>query len=395
MLCMAAKSIEGTKDKISDQFDLKKRVDYAQKLPCSDEIEKEYMKWEQGQEETEKKRLYIYRRTGKLALTWGWFMELLQKKYKCDVGDIEEKILGMSSEILRKYMEENRDVYEKLLTTIVFSIFIYPSKKNENRFNKEQRRMLRRIFQIFPWMTEDIGEYPDIISKMQLLKNIPYDLGVYFMKKWKADGDKEQEIGEFIRQSEFVEIEFVKINKESACKEKSDFIDEYIQENILWQESYAYQLINKRGDNGQIEKLSKKGINVLEIFFKYKNMEKDWRFFYDCESVRRFLMKQKDKKSKLSAEAFDLFLEQRGGNDKEKLTMILEHCQIEIADISKVYTFQGFICILASEEEIVRYYREKLLPKEILHKLIDWLRRIEQIEKIPLLLQWMYGEEED
>ena len=87
-LCTSAEmEIEmGIAKKEQEQFHLSNRVDYTQKLPCAEEVIKEYLKWEQSKEGKEKEELYMYRKTGKMALTWGWYMEKLQ----------EEKVEGLN-----------------------------------------------------------------------------------------------------------------------------------------------------------------------------------------------------------------------------------------------------------------------------------------------------------
>lgn len=404
---------------IQEEYSLDKRVDYAEKLPYAEVITEEYLRWEQSKEEEERKRLYIYRKSGKLALTWGWYMEVFQKVPEAGVEDIDREVLKISSKVFEQYLDKNQEIYQKMMTTIVFILFIYPFMRTGEQLLANQRRMLERIYEIFPWLMDAICEYPGIISRMQFYENIPFEFGMYCLKKWKEDGDKEQEIGEFVRHAEFIkELLSIKENDLEHFRRMLVFMEKYTAESILWQESYAFQLIYKLGhfndvsfdlmqltykcDAGssmnniieQFEKLSGKGINLLETFFKYKNMEKSWGY-RDINKIKFFLAIQKDKNNSLCAEEFDKFVEQFGDDVKNPLVMLLEHCQIKMEDKAKLYSFQVAICLYTSEEEIVGFYRKKLFPKEVLHKLMIRLRKEGKIEKIPLLLQWMHGEEEN
>ena len=131
----------------------------------------------------------------------------------------------------------------------------------------------------------------------------------------------------------------------------------------------------------------------MEIYFKYKNTERSWGY-RDLGKIELFLAIQKDKINVLSADVLDEFVEQFGCDVGGPLVNLLDNCQIKITDPAKLHRFQNAICLYTSEEEMVRFYRKKLLPKEILNELIIGLRKEEKIEKIPLLLQWMYGEDE-
>ena len=403
------------------KYSLSNRVDYSQKLPCAEEVVTEYLKWEQSKEEEEKKELYIYRRTGKLALTWGWYMEKLQEE---KVEGIDLEVLKICSEKLQQCRENEQDIYQKMLTTIVFILFVYPCKRNGGGLGSYQHRMLKRIKEQLPLVTEDICLYPEIIHDMQFCKNIPLEFGLYCLKKWKACGDKEQEVGEFIRNGEFMREMFsAKENTQESLRKKLEFMENYTAESRKWQECYVFQLIRRiqsiyipaitkipaieiayfsltRNEEEslacireQFEKLSQKGINLLETYFKYKDMERSWGY-RDLGKIELFLNIQKDKKNVLSADMLDKFVEQFGCDVGNPLVKLLDNCQIKITDPSKLHTFQTAICLYTNEEEVVRFYRKKLLPKEMLNELIISLRKEEKIEKIPLLLQWMYGEDE-
>lgn len=413
-------------EEVLEQYSLKNRVDYASKLPCADAIIEEYLKWEKSKEGKEKEELYIYRRCGRLALTWGWYLEKLQEE---KLKDIDWHVLRICSEKLKQFMEMHQDIYQKMLTTIVFFLFVFPYMKNGGELKEYQHRMLKRIHKLLPWIISDICEYPGIVIRMQFCKNIPINFGIHCLRKWKADGDKEKEVGEFIRQGKFMEeILSVKEDGHEHLRKMLEFMEEYTKESRVWQESYVVQLfctmqrlhisyadsmhfLHKGIDEGmvqlpdknenehvkesveeQFEKLSKKGINILETFFKYKNMEKSWGY-HDIDNIKFFLAVQKEKQNSLSAEELDMFVKQYGRDVGDPLVMLLDCCRIKMADISKLYFFQTAICLYTSEEEMVRFYRKKLLPKEILYELIISLRKRNQTEKIPLLLQWMYEEE--
>jgi len=408
-LCTSAEmEIEmGIAKKEQEQFHLSNRVDYTQKLPCAEEVIKEYLKWEQSKEGKEKEELYMYRKTGKMALTWGWYMEKLQEE---KVEGIEWNVLKICSEKLKQYRDSNQDIYQKMLTTIVFILFVYPYKRNGGMLKNYQYKMLESVEIFLPWMLDDICGYPGIIYNMQFCRNIPLEFGMYCMKKWKASGDKEQDVGEFIRKGKFMRELFSVIeNKHISFRKRLEFMEEYTAENREWQESYVFQLIRRIRDinilfefagedsstciREQFKKLSQKGINLLETYFKYKNIEQSWDF-RDIDKIRFFLQIQKDKNNTLSAEELDKFIELFDHDVRTHLVMLLDRCRIKIADKSKLHLFQIAVCLYTSEEEMVRFYRKKLLPKEILNELIINLRNGEQIEKIPLLLQWMYGEDD-
>ena len=404
-------------EEMQERYCLENRVDYAQKMFSADKIIEEYMKWEQSREEKERKQLYIYRRTGKIALTWGWFMESLQKEETEGEGWNRE-VLKICSKVLNQDSMQNQDTYEKLLTTIVFTLFVYPCTKSMGALKKNQRRMMERIRGIFPWMTADICEYPGIISQMKLFENISFKFAICCLNKWKSDGDKEQEVGDFIRHGKFIR-EQIALNgsKPDHFRYMFRFMEEYTAESRIWQESYAFLLIRRIQcfDNSpdgrftsyhsdtkrivecveeQFEKLSKKGINLLESFFKYKNMQKSWGY-RDINKIKFFLTAQKGKTCSLSAEELDPFVKQFGCDVGNHLVLLLDRCQIIIEDKTKLYDFQMAICLYLGEEELVKYYQKGLLPKEILGELILCLGKRKQIEKIPLLLQWIHGEEEN
>lgn len=416
-----------TTEKQQEKYSLSNRVDYSQKLPCAEEVVAEYLKWEQSKEGEEKKELFLYRRTGKLALTWGWYLEKLQEE---NVVEIEWKVLKICSEKLEQCKENNQEIYQKMLTTIVFILFVYPCKRNGGELKSYQHRMLKRVQKQLPLVTEDICMYPEIIHDMQFCKKIPLGFGLYCLKKWKVCGDKEQEVGEFIRKGEFTREMFsAKENTQESLRKKLEFMENYTAESRKWQECYVFQLIRRIQSiyipaitktsaitkipaseiayfsptkneeeslaciREQFEKLSQKGINLLEIYFKYKNTERSWGY-RDLGKIELFLAIQKDKINVLSAEVLDEFVEQFGCDVGSPLVNLLDNCQIKITDPAKLHRFQNAICLYTSEEEMVRFYRKKLLPKEILNELVIGLRREKKIEKIPLLLQWMYGEDE-
>ena len=84
-------SEESVTKEIPEQYKVENRVDYTQKLPCADDIMNEYMKLEQSKVEKERERFSSYRICGKPALTWGWFMEALQKGKEDDTEEINRE----------------------------------------------------------------------------------------------------------------------------------------------------------------------------------------------------------------------------------------------------------------------------------------------------------------
>lgn len=411
-----AGTYEEEREEVTEEFGLEKRLDYAREIPGAEEIKNEYIQWEQSKESRERERLYIYRKSGKLVLTWGWFMEALQKEPGTMAEDIDRKVLEIISKYLKKNLEQNPKLYQTMLTTIVFTLFVYPVTNNMGRLSQAQHRMLERLQEKFPYLWDDICEHPGVISQMQCCEEIPYDFGIYCMKKWKEDSTKEQEIGKFLRYGKFWKEHFgAKEQPMEHLAETVSFLESYTKESRALQESYAFRLMAELPDNvyiwkrknmfckskedhffycvkEQLEKLEKKGIPLLENCFHYKNSETTWNH-RDMDKINTFLTMWERKEHSLRVEEIEEYVEKNGIGSN--LDIILERCRIEIQDKAKVYLFQIAVGLNGSEEDMVKYYRKNLFPKEMIPKLISKLRKEKKIEKIPLLLQWMYEEEED
>lgn len=401
---------------VKEEYHLKNRLNYAKELPGAQEIKNEYITWEQSKEGKERERLYIYRKSGKLVLTWGWFLEALQKEPGNMAEDIDRNVLKIISKNLKQNLRQDPELYKKMITTIVFTLFVYPNSNRRGRLSEVQHRMLERIQEMFPYLWDDICEYPEIISQMQHCENVPYDFGIYCMKKWKEDAQKEKEIGKFIRYGNFFDEQCpINTSNKEHLKEMLVFMEDYVKESCVLQESYAFRLISKvayqtyihsirhqsfRNEMDEImncikehyEIIEKKGINLLESFFQYKRTDKTWDHA-DGNRINTFLEMRGEKEYSLKVDEVEEYVKEMGMD--MNFDVILERCKIEIQDKSKVYLFQIAMGIYSSEEDMVKYYRKNLFPKEMIPKLILKLRKEKKIEKIPLLLQWMYEEEEN
>lgn len=403
-------------EEIGEKYKLEKRLDYAMELPGVEQMRKEYIVWEQSRKGDEKERLYIYRKSGKLVLTWGWFLEALQKETGYMAEDIDRQVLKIISIYLKQNLEQEPELYQKMITTLVFTLFVYPSIDNLGRLRLVHHRMLGRIQEMFPYLWDDICKHPGVISQMQYCEEIPYDFGIHCMKKWKEDSVKEREIGKFIRQGKFWEEHFsIKKQPMEHLEENVSFLESYTKESRVLQESYAFRLMEelpgkayiRRRRNKvcesiedkfsycvkeQLEKLEKKGIPLLENYIHYKNSETTWKQC-DGDKINTFLAMWEGKEHSLRAEEIEEYV-RKNGTDRY-FVMILEQSRIEIQDKEKVYLFQIAIVLNRSEEDMVKYYRKNLLPKEMIPKLIFKLRKEKKIEKIPLLLQWLHEEEKN
>ena len=247
---------------------------------------------------------------------------------------------------------ELADIDEKLRTTIIDILFEKPYIENGGELNAQQQLMVQQIYEAYCSNEYDLKKFQKML----------------------------------------------------------EFMEEHTKENRLWQERYASLLIHKicgdyfRMDNlsisrpdveyikEQLEKLDEKGINILELFFKYKNERKDWQY-YDSEKIKFFLSISKGKKCILKAGELDKYIELVKKGKIEVFFNILDHCEIEIEDKSKIYFFQIGICLYADEEDMVRYYRKGFFPKAMMRELAIKLRKGKKAEKIPLLIQWMYEDE--
>ena len=398
--------------KTSDKYSLENRVDYVQKLPKAEAMLTEYINWENSKEGKEKERLYIYRKIGKLVFTWGWLMEALQNEAEEDEEDIRTKVLDIIFKELKPYLKQNPKMYEKMLTTFVFILFVYPHREMKDEIVDNRERMLKKICKIFPGIMEDIYEYPGIILQMTFCEKLPYRLVLSCLKKWREDEKKEEEIGFFIRRGQFFrEVFWGEEYQGKKFQEIITFMEEYIARNKVWQESYAFFFFDKYNSEGlgeslkgkmgsksiyikeQFEKLNDKDINILNLFFKYKNKDQNWNSF-DIPTIIRFL-KMHEGEIAIDAEEFESFAKREIIPSDGYISRVLEKCRIEGIDKRKLYYFQESICFRSDEEELVKFYRKKLFPKDILPEIILKLRKEKQTDKIPLLLHWMYGEEEN
>ena len=394
-------------------YNKENRIDYSEILPGTEEMLKRYIEGEEWSEGTQILEKYIFRKSGRLHFTWGWYLEFLQNKEVKDMNSIEQFIFKMVSGVLKTELSSNQEFYQKVVNTIVYFLFVYEMENNGRWIKTNTSIMLNNIFYHCPWLMKEICKHPRIIPLMQSCRNRNFEIFQYCLEYWKRAGEYEQEITIFLRESMFLRY-FIEdgLSKAGNNLEKEMqnlyYLEEYTDGHEAWMKLFAKHLlrIGWGGIGGRdipikpmLERLYEKGVDLLVVYLQdWRSKEEFREWSVSLYKVEYLLALQKDTFITLEIEEMEKFIKDLEGMEVvnfPRIYKILERCSILMKDPSKTYFFHYYIGLSANEEQFVNYYRKGLIPKSLQKELISKLRLVEHLEKIPLLLQWLYEGEEN